>query len=241
VLSSLARTMGMDKAQAQKIIDETAAQIKVLEAEMEQLTGKDNKKARNAKSREIADLKKTDDYVDAERVLAGKEPMTEKWKAPVVVEEKKEEVVEEKKEDPAAKKKAEKKEKKGKADEGGGISAEERKELDKLKDDIIARKKALKEQGMSGGQQNKDPEIVAWVKRMNELKEKAGELVDLKAAKKEEKKAKKGGDVEALNKLKEEIDAYKERLKTEFGYTKADINKDEDIIAMTKRLKEMKV
>ena len=40
----------------------------VLEAEMEQLTGKDNKKARNAKSREVSDMKKTDDFVDAERV-----------------------------------------------------------------------------------------------------------------------------------------------------------------------------
>ena len=35
---------------------------------MEQLTGKDNKKARNAKSREVSDMKKTDDFVDAERV-----------------------------------------------------------------------------------------------------------------------------------------------------------------------------
>merc|ERR1711918_284090 len=113
--------------------------------------------------------------------------------------------------------------------------------MGKLKDDIIARKKALKEQGMSSGQQNKDPEIVTWVKRLNELKEKAGELVDLKAEKKEAKKKKNAGDQEALDNLKREIDEYKERLKTEFGYTKADINKDEDIIAMTKRLKEMKV
>merc|ERR1712146_38065 len=89
----------------------------------------------------------------------------------------------------------------------------ERKELDKLKEDVIARKKDLKAEGMTGGQMNKDAQIVAWVKRMNELKEKAGEL---------EKKA------------------DKEKLKTEFGYTKADINKDEDIIAMTKKLKEMK-
>merc|ERR1712146_807052 len=101
----------------------------------------------------------------------------------------------------------------------------------------IARKKTLKEQGMTGGQMNKDPEIVTWVKRMNELKEKAGEL-EKKEDKKKEKKSK--GDPEAVENLKKEIEAYKEKLKTEFGYTKADINKDEDIIAMTKKLKEMK-
>ena len=35
------------------------------------------------------------------------------------------------------------------------------------------------------------------------------------------------------------LDIFK--LKTEFGYTKADINKDEDIMEMTKRLKAMNV
>merc|ERR1712005_60171 len=85
---------------------------------------------------------------------------------------------------------AEKKEKKEKASkESGGISAEERKELDKLKEDVIARKKDLKAEGMTGGQMNKDAQIVAWVKRMNELKEKAGEL-EKKEDKKKEKKAK---------------------------------------------------
>merc|ERR1712185_733460 len=126
---------------------------------------------------------------------------------------------------------------KQKEKESGGISAEERKELDKLKEDVIARKKDLKAEGMTGGQMNKDAQIVAWVKRMNELKEKAGEL-EKKEDKKKEKKSK--GDPEALENLKKEIEAYKERLKSEFGYTKADINKDEDIIAMTKKLKEMK-
>merc|ERR1712146_210129 len=103
---------------------------------------------------------------------------------------------------------AEKKEKKQKEKESGGISAEERKELDKLKEDVIARKKDLKAEGMTGGQMNKDAQIVAWVKRMNGLNEKAGEL-----EKKEEKKSK--GDPEALENLKKEIEAYKEKLKTE--------------------------
>jgi len=226
----------MDKARAEKILAEAAEQIKKIEAEIETLTGSANKKARNQKSREIADIKKGEDYVDAERVLAGKEPLSEKNKAAVAapVEEKKEEKKEEVKEDKKATKKADKKEKKA---ESGGISPEERKELEKLKEDVIARKKTLKEQGMTGGQMNKDPEIVGWVKRMNELKEKAGEL-EKKEDKKKEKKSK--GDPEAVENLKKEIEAYKEKLKVEFGYTKADINKDEDIIAMTKKLKEMK-
>merc|ERR1712066_883384 len=77
-----------------------------------------------------------------------------------------EEVKEEKKEE------KEKKEKPKKATESAGISKAERDELEKLKNDIIARKKELKEQGMSGGQMNKDEQVVAWVARMNELKEK---------------------------------------------------------------------
>merc|ERR1712054_647909 len=59
-----------------------------------------------------------------------------------------------------------------KKQESAGISKAERDELEKLKNDIIARKKELKDSGMSGGQINKDEEIVTWVKRMNELKEK---------------------------------------------------------------------
>merc|ERR1711966_197467 len=186
---------------------------------------------------------KEEDYVDAERVLAGKEPLQDRNKdASNKVEEKKPEVVvtgtvkgvlEIKPVGGDAPKK-EKKEKK----EAGGISADERKELDKLKEDVIARKKDLKAEGMTGGQMNKDAQIVAWVKRLNELKEKAGEL-EKKEDKKKEAKVAKGG-TEALERLKQEIEAYKEKLKTEFGYTKADINKDEDIVAMTKKLKEMK-
>jgi len=235
----------MDKARATKILEEAGEQVKKIEAEIETLTGSANKKARNAKSREIADIKKGEDYVDAERVLAGKEPLQERNKGACnKVEEKKPEVVVTgevkgvvtvKAIGAGAAEKKEKKEKKG--GDSGGISAEERKELDKLKEDVIARKKDLKAEGMTGGQMNKDAQIVAWVKRMNELKEKAGEL-EKKEDKKKEKKSK--GDPEALENLKKEIEAYKEKLKTEFGYTKADINKDEDIIAMTKKLKEMK-
>merc|ERR1712139_651927 len=82
--------------------------------------------------------------------------------AAAVVEETKEEA----KDDKA------KRDKPKKAMESAGISPAERAELEKLKNDIIARKKELKEGGMSGGQINKDEQVAAWVVRMNELKEK---------------------------------------------------------------------
>lgn len=78
-----------------------------------------------------------------------------------------------------------------------------------------------------------------WVTRMNELKTKAGEMEDPKAKKKDNKGKK--GNPEEVNKLKQEIEDYKLKLKGEFGYTKADINKDEDIMEMQKRLKAMNV
>merc|ERR1712217_1021379 len=73
--------------------------------------------------------------------------------------------------------------------ESAGISPAERQELEKLKTDIIAKKSSLKESGMSGGQINKEPEIVACVARMNELKEK--ECPGSTAAGKDEKSDKK--------------------------------------------------
>jgi len=215
----------------------------VLEAEMEQLTGKDNKKARNAKSREVADLKKTEDFTDAERVIAGKEPLSEKWKSSEVKVEKKEEIVLEnvvKDAYVAPKSIAPKKEKKEKKEESAGISPAERDELEKLKTEIVAKKTALKEQGMSGGQQNKDPDVVKMVARMQELKIKSGEISgDAKADKKAAKGKGPKGDPEEIKKLTQEIEDYKLKLKTEFGYTKNDIAKDEDILEMQKRLKAM--
>merc|ERR1712083_1149439 len=79
---------------------------------------------------------------------------------------------------PKVEKKEEKKdekkdEKKPKKVESAGISKAERDELEKLKTDIIARKAELKAQGLSGGACNKDEQVVAWVARMTELKEKA--------------------------------------------------------------------
>ena len=48
-----------------------------------------------------------------------------------------------------------------------------------------------------------------------------------------------GGNPEEIQKLTQEIEDYKLKLKTEFGYTKNDIAKDEDILEMQKRLKAM--
>jgi hypothetical protein len=210
---------------------------------MEQLTGKDNKKARNAKSREVSDMKKTDDFVDAERVIAGKEPLQEKWKGEAKVEKKEEIVLE------VVDKTAyvapttitkDKKEKKEKKPESAGISPAERDELEKLKVEIVAKKTALKEQGLSGGQQNKDPDVVKMVTRMQELKVKSGEISgDAKADKKAAKGKGPKGNPEEIQKLTQEIEDYKLKLKTEFGYTKNDIAKDEDILEMQKRLKAM--
>ena len=56
--------------------------------------------------------------------------------------------------------------------ESAGLSPAETKELEDLKQAIVERKAILKEQGLSGGQQNKDEEVVKMVARMNELKEK---------------------------------------------------------------------
>jgi len=93
---------------------------------------------------------------------------------------------------------------------------------------------------MSGGQINKDAEIVEWVNKLNALKEKEAELKgemsakDVKLAEKTKK-----GDEKEIAKLRDEIDAYKLKLKEEYGYSKQDINKDPDLVDMQKRFKEM--
>jgi hypothetical protein len=49
----------------------------------------------------------------------------------------------------------------------------------------------------------------------------------------------KKGDEKEIAKLKDEMDAYKLKLKEEFGYSKQDINKDPDLVEMQQRYKEM--
>merc|ERR1712144_166032 len=110
-----------------------------------------------------------------------------------------------------------------------GLSEKEVEDMEKLKQNIMTKKSELKAEGMSGGQINKDSEIVDWVAKLNALKEK--EL-------KQEAKGKKGDDKE-IAKLKQDIEDYKLKLKEEFGYTKQEINKDPDLMDMQKRYKEI--
>merc|ERR1712086_287801 len=130
-----------------------------------------------------------------------------------------------------------------KATDSAGISKAERDELEKIKVDLISRKKELKEGGMSGGQMNKDEQVVAWVKRMNDLKEK--ENPGCLTAAKEDKKASKGKKMSSEQvaekiKLEEEIAEYLGKLKGEFGYTAKEIKADPDMVEMTKKLAAFK-
>merc|ERR1712084_160447 len=140
------------------------------------------------------------------------------------------------------KKAADKKDKPKKAMEAAGISKAERDELEKIKNDIITLKKELKDQGMSGGQMNKDERVVAMVSRMNELKEK--ESPGSTTAKKDEGKEKKGGKLSAeamaeVGKLQEDIEEYRQKLVTEFKYSKKEIAADPDMADMVAKLAKL--
>jgi len=222
--------------------------IKAIEAEAEALTGSDNKKARQAKSKEAAAMKKTDQYIDAELVLKGKPPKHGFFVLAgqdIIVEEPKQATGGYNAVTPDAKaeaKPAKKEEKKAgnKKQESAGISKAERDELEKIKADIIARKTELKATGMSGGQINKDEQVVAWVTRMNELKEK--ECPGSSTAKKDEKKKepKLSGEAQAeIEKLEKEIEEYRQNLVSEFKYSKKEISADPDMQEMAARLKKL--
>merc|ERR1712054_472592 len=142
----------------------------------------------------------------------------------------------EKKEEPK------KEEKKSKKQESAGISKEERQELEDLKNKIIAKKAELKAAGMSGGQQNKDPEVSAMVARMNELKEKESPGSTAKAGKdKGDSKKKKGAlsteEQKEMDDLKGQIEQYRERLTKEFGYSKKEIKADPEMQELEEKLK----
>merc|ERR1712060_579998 len=136
-----------------------------------------------------------------------------------------------------------KKKRKAKKEESAGISPAERQELEQLKKDIIDRKAQLKAEGMSGGQQNKDAQVVQWVARMNELKEKESPGSTQKEDKKESKKKSTAPlsteEQRELDNLRGDIETYKHRLKTEFGYSNKDMKTDQDLIDMEKRLAEL--
>merc|ERR1719498_1802336 len=64
----------LDVAAATAHKEATEQKMKALEAEAAALTGKDNKKARQEKSKEAAALKTTPEYIDACRVVKGQQP-----------------------------------------------------------------------------------------------------------------------------------------------------------------------
>jgi len=226
--------MVLDTAAAEAHKSEVEAKIAALKEDEDKLTGKDNKKARTEKSKEIAALKIDKKYIDATRVVKGSDPANGNFILSKTGGEvaKKAEVVAEV---TSAPKKEEKKPKK----EAVGLTPEELQELEQLKNDIIARKTQLKAEGMSGGQQNKDAQIVEMVARMNVLKEKQDP--GSTAKKPDESKKKKGGkmsveDQTNFDALKQKIDAYKTQCKTEFGMTTKDLKTDPDLLDMEKQL-----
>merc|ERR1712066_980371 len=126
--------------------------------------------------------------------------------APAATEAPKEEAKEEKK----AEKKDDKPKKKM---ESAGLSPDEKKELDKLKTDLIARKAELKAAGKSGGECNKDEQVVAWVARMTELKIKEDpSLADGDKKKGDDKKKEKVNQSAEKLALQTKIEEYRLQL-----------------------------
>lgn len=230
------------KAEQEKAIEEKTELEKTL-------TGKDNKKQRTAIAKEIKDMKNDPKYIDACKIAKGMDPpkgnFVVKKSAPAAAAPAAEAAA------PAAEpaapaaesaKKA-KEDKKPKKTESAGISKAERDELESLKQQIIKKKAELKEQGLSGGQCNKDPEVVSMVARMQELKIKEDPtLAEGGDGKKEKKKDKKlSAESEAeKKKLEEEIEEYRMKLQTEFKYTKKEIAADPDMVDMLVKLKSLK-
>ena len=119
-----------------------------------------------------------------------------------------------------------------------GLSPAETKELEDLKQSIVERKAILKEQGLSGGQQNKDEEIVKMVARMNELKEKLEPGSSKKDVKKDAKKKTPLSPEEQRDyaNLQGEVEVYKAKLRNEFGYSNKEMKADPDLQDMEARL-----
>jgi len=227
-----------DVAAAEAYRKGVEAQIAKLEMEATQLTGKDNKKERSAKGKEVADLKNEHKYVDACKIVKGLEPkfgnfVTKEAVCPEIeVAAPVQEAL-----DTKPKKEHKKAEKKT---ESAGLSHDELKELEDLKQKIIEEKAILKEQGLSGGQINKNENIVSMVNRLNELKEKQdpGSSKKEKDAKKDSKKKTplSAEEQKEYAQLQGDIEVYKAKLRTEFGYSNKDMKADPDLKDMEARL-----
>merc|ERR1712176_309529 len=107
-----------------------------------------------------------------------------------------------------AKKDDKKDDKKPKKQESAGLSPAEKKELDQLKNDIIKRKGDLKAEGKSGGECNKDEQVVAMVNRMTELKIKEDPTLADADKKKDDKKKEKSNKTEEKMALEKKIEDY---------------------------------
>jgi|EP00927_Polykrikos_kofoidii_P061552 hypothetical protein len=220
--------------------EEIDAKIAALDEEVAALTGKENKKARTEKEKEKAALKNQKDYIDACKVVKGLAPVHGhfvKSAAVAAAPATESAAVEAAPAAAAETEKKEKKEKPKKAQESAGISKAERDELEGLKTQIIEKKAALKEQGLSGGQINKNEEIVALVARMNELKEKENPGSTQAAGKDDKKGDKKKKKLDSqsaalLETKQKALDEYVEKLKTEFKYSKKEIAGDPEYVEM---------
>jgi len=240
-----AKELEGDKGAAEAWKAAEDSKIKGMEADAEALTGAENKKARQAKSKEISAMKKTDQYIDAELVLKGKAPKHGFFVAAGQVEAPKVKGGYNAASDPItpdakAEPKKKQDDKKPAKKDSAGISKAERDELEKIKADIIARKTELKGSGMTGGQINKDEQVVAWVARMTELKEKESPGSTAPAKKDSKKEAKLSGEAQAqVETLEKEIEEYRQRLVSEFKYSKKEIAADPDMMDMSAKLKKL--
>lgn len=224
-------------AAAFKISHEAA--IKVKEDRAATLTGKDNKKERSAVAKEASDLKADPKYVDACKIAKDLPPPNGNFITTVAP--KKEEVKQAAPAKEEVKVDKKDKEKPKKATESAGISKAERDELEDLKKKLITRKGELKAEGKSGGECNKDAEVVEMVKRMTELKIKEDpSLADADKSKGKDKKKNNSDKSADKSKLEGEIEEYRQKLISDFQYTKKDIAADPDMMEMQTKLKQMK-
>eukprot|EP00418_Pyrodinium_bahamense_P088141 CAMPEP_0179035546 /NCGR_PEP_ID=MMETSP0796-20121207/13166_1 /TAXON_ID=73915 /ORGANISM="Pyrodinium bahamense, Strain pbaha01" /LENGTH=280 /DNA_ID=CAMNT_0020731821 /DNA_START=101 /DNA_END=943 /DNA_ORIENTATION=+ len=242
------------RAEAFKAEHELA--IKSKEEQANALTGKDNKKARAELGKQVAAMKGDPRYIDACKVAKGLAPPNGNFDLsapkPVALATKLPpgltaggEADMTAVEDVRGKGK----DAKPKKVESAGLSRAEKDELERLKVDIIAKKAALKAEGKSGGECNKDPEVVQMVARMQELKIKEDPSLaegdtDRKDKGKDKAKKSKGALSSAeqaeLGKLEAELEAYRQRLIHEFGYSKKDIAADPEFQEMEKTVKEFR-
>eukprot|EP00930_Biecheleria_cincta_P081850 TRINITY_DN7125_c0_g2_i2.p1 TRINITY_DN7125_c0_g2~~TRINITY_DN7125_c0_g2_i2.p1 ORF type:complete len:291 (-),score=95.03 TRINITY_DN7125_c0_g2_i2:303-1064(-) len=232
-----------DGASNFKLLHEAA--IKEKQDQAEKLTGKQNKNARSEIGKQVQSMKADPMYIDACKVVKGLESPNGNWMTKTEVEAAKKggyatEAPVEAQPKTLAKKEKEKKE--PKKQESGGLSKAEKDELDKLKEDIIKRKAELKEQGLSGGQCNKDPQVLTWVQRMQELKIKENPLGLDGDGNKEDDKKKKEKKVSSAEKiaLEKKIEDYRLSLKADFAYTDKDIKNDPDYQELLKELAKHK-